>query len=109
MPVYARRRLQASVAVNRAIVFRIETFEPTESFNPAKPYKTRLKWRNLTGGEQSKLLLTEAETVIAELLDAKVELAKAPKRTARPPGAWPQRISTHGSVPQLSLPVRTGR
>ncbi len=26
-----------SVAVNRAIVFRIETFEPTESFNPTKP------------------------------------------------------------------------
>lgn len=44
-----------SVAVNRAIVFRVETFEPTESFKPAKPYKTRLKWRGLTGGEQSKL------------------------------------------------------
>lgn len=26
-----------SVAVNRAIVFRVETSEPTESFNPAKP------------------------------------------------------------------------
>jgi hypothetical protein len=52
---------------------------------PSEAYKTRLKWRDLTGGEQSKLLLTEAETVIAELLDAKVELAKAPKRTARRP------------------------
>ncbi|RXH33340.1 hypothetical protein XH84_10250 [Bradyrhizobium nanningense] len=40
-----------SVAVNRAIVFRVETFGPTESFKPAKPYKTRLKWRDLTGGE----------------------------------------------------------
>ncbi len=75
-----------SVAVNRAIVFRVETFEPTESFRPAKPYKTRLKWRDLTGGEQSKLLLTEAETVIAEILGVKAELAKAAKRPARRPG-----------------------
>lgn len=57
-----------SVAVNRAIVFRIETFEPIESFKPAKPYKTRFKWRDYTGGEQSKLLLTTPETAIAELL-----------------------------------------
>jgi hypothetical protein len=75
-----------SVAVNRAIVFRVETFEPTESFKPAKPYKTRLKWRGLTGGEQSKLLLTEAETVIAEVLGVKEGLAKAAKRPARRPG-----------------------
>ncbi|RXG85693.1 hypothetical protein [Bradyrhizobium zhanjiangense] len=64
-------------------MFRIETFEPTENFKPAKPYKTRLKWRDLTGGEQSKLLLTEAETVIAEILGAKAELAKVAKRPAR--------------------------
>ncbi|MDA9437017.1 hypothetical protein [Bradyrhizobium sp. CCBAU 51627] len=75
-----------SVAVNRAIVFRVETFEPTESFKPAKPYKTRLKWRDLTGGEQSKLLLTEAETVIAEILGAKAELPKPAKRPTRRPG-----------------------
>ncbi|WP_156944936.1 hypothetical protein [Bradyrhizobium sp. Ec3.3] len=72
-----------SVAVNREIVFRVETFEPTESFNPAKPYKTRLKWRDFGGGEQSKLLLTPPETVIAELLGAKEELAKTPKRPSR--------------------------
>ena len=52
-----------SVAVNQAIVFRVEMFEPTEGFNPTKPYKTRLKWRDLAGNEQSKLLLTEPETV----------------------------------------------
>lgn len=75
-----------SVAVNRAIVFRVETFEPTENFKPAKPYKTRLKWRDLTGGEQSKLLLTEAEAVIAEILGVKAEMAKVAKRPARRPG-----------------------
>src|SRR4051812_35241971 len=56
------------VAVNRAIVFTIETFEPTESFKPAKPYQTRLKWRDLAGEEQSKFLVTTPETVIAEIL-----------------------------------------
>jgi hypothetical protein len=74
-----------SVAVNREIVFRVETFEPTESFNPAKPYKTRLKWRDLAGAEQSKLLVTTPETVIVELLGAKEEVAKAAKRPARRP------------------------
>ncbi|MBK3665542.1 hypothetical protein JJE66_30470 [Bradyrhizobium diazoefficiens] len=60
-----------------------KTFEPTESFEPAKPYKTRLKWRDLTGGEQSKLLLTEA--VIAEILAAKTEMIKTAKRPGKRP------------------------
>jgi putative SOS response-associated peptidase YedK len=42
-----------SVAVNRAIHFKIETFEATESFKPTKPYQTRLKWSDLAGDEQS--------------------------------------------------------
>jgi hypothetical protein len=42
------------VGVDRAIVFKIETFEPTESFKPTKPYKTRLTWSDATGGDQSK-------------------------------------------------------
>ena len=75
-----------TVAVNRAIPFRVETFEPTESFNPAKPYKTRLKWKDLAGGEQSKLLLTVPDTVIAELLEAKAEPVRKPKRPSKKPG-----------------------
>lgn len=74
-----------SVAVNRSIPFKVETFEPTESFRPTKPYRTRLKWRDLSGEEQSKLLVTAPETVIAELLNTKAELAKAAKRPARRP------------------------
>ncbi|MCP3381219.1 hypothetical protein NLM31_12800 [Bradyrhizobium sp. CCGUVB4N] len=75
-----------SVAVNRAIPFRVETFEPTESFNPAKPYKTRLKWKDFAGGEQSKLLLTVPDTVISELLEAKAEMVRTPKRPSKKPG-----------------------
>ncbi|MGJ4993858.1 hypothetical protein ACQR0Z_05565 [Bradyrhizobium sp. HKCCYLS3077] len=74
-----------SVAVNKAIQFKIETFEPTESFKPAKPYQTRLKWRDHAGEEQSKLLVTSPEIVIAEILSAKVEMAPVPKRSPRRP------------------------
>ncbi len=73
------------LAVNRTITFKVETFEPTESFKPTKPYKTRLKWRVLRGEEQSKLLVTAPESVIGELLNGKAEpepepIAKRPKR-----------------------------
>ncbi|UQR64827.1 hypothetical protein LRP30_05850 [Bradyrhizobium sp. C-145] len=74
-----------NVAVSRSIVFRVETFEPTENFNPTKPYKTRLKWRDLAGANQSKLLVTPPETVIAELLQAKAELVRTPKRPTKSP------------------------
>jgi hypothetical protein len=73
------------VAVNRAILFKIEVFEPTESFTPKKPYQTRLKWSDLAGGEQSKLLVTAPETVIAEIVQAKLEMPVPAKRAARRP------------------------
>jgi hypothetical protein len=71
------------VAVSRAIRFRIETFEPTENFKPSKPYQTRLKWTDPAGDEQSKLLVTAPETVIAELVKAKVEERATAKRPPR--------------------------
>lgn len=78
------------MVVNQAIVFRVETFEPTEDFNPAKPYKTRLKWCDLAGNEQSKLLLTEPATLISEMLKSKGET----RPTAKRPGRRPQRGSS---------------
>jgi hypothetical protein len=54
-----------NIAVNPAIAFRVETFAPTETFKPEKAYVTRLKWRDLEGIEQSKLLLTPPESFIA--------------------------------------------
>jgi hypothetical protein len=73
------------VAVSRTIVFKIETFEPTENFKPSRPFKTRLKWSDAAGVDQSKLLLTSAETVIAEILKAKGESASPLKRAAKRP------------------------
>jgi hypothetical protein len=78
--------VEDDVAVNRAIVFKIETFEPTENFKPSKPYKTRLKWSDANGGDQSKLLVTSPETVIAEILEAKVAAQPVAKKAARRPG-----------------------
>jgi hypothetical protein len=73
-----------AVAVNRAIHFKVETFEATESFKPARPYQTHLKWSDLAGGEQSTLLVTAPQTVIAEILRAKVETPTPVKPARRP-------------------------
>jgi hypothetical protein len=53
------------VATNPAISFGVETFTPAESFQPTKPYLTRLSWRDGDGNSQSKLLLAAPELVLA--------------------------------------------
>jgi hypothetical protein len=73
------------VAVNRTLRFKVEIFEPSESFTPTTPYQTRLKWTDLAGDEQSKLLLTAPQTVIAEILQAKVETPAPAKRPVKRP------------------------
>ncbi|WP_315730326.1 MULTISPECIES: hypothetical protein [unclassified Bradyrhizobium] len=62
-----------NVAINRAITFRVETFAPTESFKPTKPYQARLKWRDIDGGDQSKLLLTAPEALVAQIVNGAIE------------------------------------
>lgn len=78
-----------AMAVNPAVTFRVETFAPTESFQPEKAYVTRLKWRDRDGNDQSKLLLTEPETVIAVVLrggaDASPPRTEAQRRVSRRP------------------------
>jgi hypothetical protein len=74
-----------NVAVSRSIRFKIEVFEPTESFKPTKPYQTRLKWSDLAGDEQSKLLVTAPEVVIDELVKVKAERRAMVKRPSGRP------------------------
>jgi hypothetical protein len=83
------------VAANPAIAFRVESFAPTEKFNPDKPYCTRLKWRDLDGNEQSKLLLAKPETVIAVVLRGQAE--SGPNRNRPPPRRSRARASRRGS------------
>lgn len=60
-----RMLAQEAVATNPALRFSVEAFEPTEGFNPRKPYRSRLLWRDLDGNTQSKLLLSTPESVLA--------------------------------------------
>jgi len=74
-----------NIAVGQAIAFRVETFTPTETFQPSKAYLTRLKWRDHDGNEQSKLLVTPPEAVVAELSLRRTESAPRSKRSPRRP------------------------
>jgi hypothetical protein len=69
------------VATNPMIHFRVETFEPAEGFTPAKAYASRLLWRDLDGNEQSKLLLSLPEDVLAVAVrgEAPVQAAEEAK------------------------------
>jgi hypothetical protein len=75
-----------NIAVNPSLAFRVETFAPTESFKPGKAYRTRIKWRDANGNEQSKLLVTEPETVVAELSRRGTDRVAGTKRSPRRPG-----------------------
>jgi hypothetical protein len=83
-----RMLIEDAVATNPAITFQVETFAPSEGFNPAKPYSTRVLWRDWDGNEQSKLLLTKPETVIAIALRGETAPdraeAEAPARPVQP-------------------------
>jgi hypothetical protein len=60
-----RRLSEDGIAVNPAVRFSVEAFEPAEGFTPSKLYRSRLLWRDLDGEPQSKLLLTEPEALLA--------------------------------------------
>ena len=90
--LYGFRMLgEESVAVNPNVAFRVETFEPTESFKPEKPFATRLKWRDVDGSEHSKLLLTKPETVIAIVVRREAEPRPDGKPPLRPIRSRPSR------------------
>jgi len=75
------------VATNPAIQFRVETFVPADGFVPARAYATRLLWKDLDGNEQSKLLLSEPETVLAVAVRGEPDPHAAPAgEPARRPG-----------------------
>jgi hypothetical protein len=73
-----------TVALNPGIAFKVETFEPTDDFKPTRPYVARVKWKDPAGKEQSKLLVTAPELVIAELTKAaSVTLIRPTRRASR--------------------------
>jgi hypothetical protein len=72
------------MAANPAVAFRVETFAPSGSFTPTKPYTTRLKWRDGDGNEHSRLLLTKPEAVIALALRGETNAANGRGMGRRP-------------------------
>ena len=78
-----------SAAINLGIFFWVETFTRNENFQPQKPYRSRLKWRDPeTGGDQSRLLVTEPPTIAAMIAGQGDPAAgdvwkRSPKRPAR--------------------------
>src|ERR1700683_4591311 len=97
-----RRLPDDNVATNPAVRFRVETFEPSEGFQPRKPYQSRLKWRDPGGEEQSKLLLTKPEAVIAVVLRGEAAAGNA-ERSPCPAAPRPQA----GRAPQRPDRLRT--
>jgi hypothetical protein len=96
---HLRPLAEDNVAIGQAIAFRVETFTPTETFQPTKAYRTRLKWRDHDGNDQSKLLVTAPETVVAELSLRRTELAPPSKGAARRPARRrrsPKADAVHG-------------
>jgi len=75
-----------NVATNPLISFRVRTFVPTDGYNPAKPFQTRLMWRDPSGDSRSKLLLTKPEMVIAIVLRGETEANGERKTKPRRPG-----------------------
>lgn len=65
------------IAANPAIHFRVETFVPAEGFTPSKAFATRLLWRDLDGNDQSKLLLSEPETVLSVVVQGAADTSLA--------------------------------
>ena len=74
------------LGVNPALFFEVEAFAATDTFNPTKPYTSRIKWSDPEGNEQRKLLLTPPETLVMQVLrgdGTTPSLGNAPDRPSR--------------------------
>lgn len=54
-----------NVALNPLVLYQVEEFVPSEAYHPGKPYASRVLWKALDGNENSKLLLSLPEHVVA--------------------------------------------
>ncbi len=78
------------VALNPAVRFAVEVFEPQEGFQPQKAFRTRLLWKDWEGTSRSKLLLATPESVLAVA-------RRAGAKKARTAGGKRTRRATHPS------------
>ena len=98
---HAFRMLAADgVATNPAIHFGVEEFQPAENFTPSKDYLTRLSWHDLDGNSQSKLLLTNPETVLAVAVRGDGATSAATESVAQPARPRRKRSAAVGAGPK---------
>ena len=88
------------VATNPAIQFRVETFVPADGFVPGKAYATRLLWRDLDGNDQSKLLLSEPETVLAVAVRGEADQHAPAQEADRRPARRKQATAAAAPAPE---------
>lgn len=88
------------VATNPAVQFRVESFVPAEGFTPTKPFATRLLWRDLDGDDQSKLLLSQPETVLAVAVRGTSDAYAPPEDPARRPARRKPALVSAASQPE---------
>lgn len=92
-----RMLLEDNLAVNPVVKFGVEHFSPAEGFNPTKPYRTRLTWRD-GDNVQSKLLLTEPSIALAVTVRGEVlKPAAADEATAEQAGGRRPRRRQHAA------------
>lgn len=97
-----RMLAEEGVATNPAIRFGVETFAPAEGFEPSKPFRTRLLWRDGDGNTQSKLLLSAPEAVLAVAVKGEAETASTPGQedaSRERPGAGAAQRKTRRRMP----------
>jgi hypothetical protein len=58
--------------LNPDVSFRVQDFLPPVGFVPSRAFASRVVWRDQDGNEQSKLLLSEPNTVLEALSRAKL-------------------------------------
>ncbi|MCC8978878.1 hypothetical protein [Bradyrhizobium acaciae] len=71
------------VATNPTIRFTVERFEPSADFQPAKPFVSRLMWKDGDGNTQSKLMLSEVEDLVATTVRGEVPSVDGPGKGGR--------------------------
>ena len=76
------------IALNPTIAFKVEAFEPSGEFQPAKPYRSRLLWHDPQGQMQSRLMVTEPEALLSIAVRAANGNGKRMAGGPRKPGIW---------------------
>ncbi len=94
------------VATNPETNFGVERFEASGDFQPTKPFVSRLSWRDRDGNTQSKLLLSEAEDLLAMVVRGRVASESAEGGTKPTAPAARQRRSRRARAPAEHAPAQ---